>query len=345
MKKMILITISLIVILIANGCKSEKEKVLALGDEKFMSGDFKTASKIYKELADKHPDFLVPQLRLASCKLCESKSYASFMNQLYLAAKSNKQFWDLLDNTRVDGPNRRVKYSYEERKNRFLQISDEIKFISEAIDKNKTNYTYYLVRGAWYVFFSDFDLAVDDFMKAQKLKPVSFESKWMIARCFSSSYGGGFHLNQSWEKQALLSVKYYLEAIELNPTNEDLISEASFQLQNVGQSQMGHSLVKEAFSKNSSSEKLLAEMAWISNVQKNYKDAGMYLEKLLKKSPQNVYYLELYGTNRILIGKRKEGLEFLRKALALVKGNNERETYIRFLINKNSGMVENQTPN
>ena len=250
-----------------------------------------------------------------------------------------------MDNTRVIGPIRQAKYSYEERKNRLLQISDEIKFLSDAIDKNKNNYNYYFGRGAWYVFFGDFDLAIDDFMKALKLKPNSYELKWMIARCFSSSHGGGFHIKRSWEKEVLLSVKYYLEAIELNSTNEDLITEASFQLQSAGQSQMGHALVKEAFFKNPSSEKLLSGMVWISNVEKNYKDAGMYLEKLLKKSPQNVNYLHDYGLNRIQTGNKKEGLEFLRRALALVKGNNERETYIRFLINRNSDIEEKRNPN
>ena len=95
MKKMILTTISLIIILLASGCKSEKEKMFELGNEKFMDGDFKTSSKIYTELADKHPDFLAAQFRLALCKLYRTNNYNAFIEQLYIVAKTNKQFWDL----------------------------------------------------------------------------------------------------------------------------------------------------------------------------------------------------------------------------------------------------------
>ncbi len=333
MKKLIVFIVLFLPLMLMTGCKSEKEKMLSLGDEKFISGDFKGASAIYAELKEKHPNFLLAYTRLANCKLCMTKNYAEFSNKLSETKQASKFYLAVLNNQMFDETNPGKRFNEEERKSELLGNSNDIEFFDEAIDNNNDKFIYLFGRGVWHFVLKNKELAISDFNKATKLNPNSLEANLMKARCYSAYFGGSGRMVQSTiTRNQFEGLKIYQDILAKFPDNEDVIRETAFSYYMAGQSKTGFDLVWKAYSKDTTKSKLLGELGFFLSITGNQKEGIKYMELLCKKFPNNENYIDNLALAKIQIGDKKGGVELLRKELELVKGNKDKELRIRSLM-------------
>lgn len=315
------------------GCKSEKEKMITLGDKKFMNNDYVGAAKIYNEVKKKHPDYLPAYIRLANCELCVSKNYPAFLGKLNQGAEANKQFGLYLNNYKYTTNNGFVSYTEEERRTKLLEFSNEIEFLTEAVSKNENNYLFYYARGIWYYLLDQPEKALDDFKIAVKKNPNALEAKLMNARIYSRYFKGrrgSFYASDL--RNQYKALKLYIDILETKPTNQDIIVETVSSLNAAGQRLAALEILEEQYKKDTSNTNVLWNLAWQYRMLGQYKDAIKHINKLQEKYPNNKEYLEDMGYMLIDTGEKEKGIKTFRKVLEMVKNDKYESLRIQSLI-------------
>ncbi|KAF0141676.1 MAG: hypothetical protein FD122_1231 [Stygiobacter sp.] len=329
--------IGLISVLLLFGCKTEKEKMLSLGDEKFFAGDFKGASKIYNEVKKKHPDYLLTYIRIADCELCISKSYPAFIGNLNQAKAVDKEFVSYLNNEPRSFNYVFVSINEEERRTKLLGYSNEIEFLTEAIAKNKNNDNFYFARGMWHFFLDESEKAIQDFETAATKNKNFLEAQLMLARIYSNYYksnrGNGLPVNSKYVFKAL---RIYLQALNSNPNSEKIINETALCFNRVGQNQTALKIAEEAYLKDTSKTILLSQLVWLNRITGNINKANKYIVKLVQKSPDNKWYLENYAQVLIELGEIDNGINILKRIKEEVKDNKYEALRIQGIIDVNT---------
>lgn len=311
MKTKVLIVALIMPFILLVGCKSEKEKMLSLGDERFTSGDFKGASAIYTELKEKHPDYLLAYIRIAECELCLSKNHRSFLEKLNHGTVAEKQFGLYLNKYTNSANKEIISFKGEERRDKLLEFSNEIEFFTEAIEKNENNPIFYFSRGMWYFLLDEPEKALKDLKTAIKKNPNFIEAKLMQARIYSGYY-------KNWRGN-FMALNIYIEELNSNPNNEEIIIETASCLGSVGQSQTALKIVEEAYLKDTSKTNLLKQLLWLNRVAGRISEANIYAERLVKKFPNDRIYWENYATLLIEVGEFDNGIKILKNIQEKVK--------------------------
>ncbi|MDP2038856.1 MAG: hypothetical protein Q8L04_15850 [Ignavibacteria bacterium] len=328
MKTKVLIVVLIMPFILLVGCKSEKEKMLSLGDERFMSGDFKGAAAIYAELKGLHPDYLLAYIRLADCELCLSKNYPTFLESLTQASLPDEEFVSLVKKKFSSYKSELYSITEEERRNKLLGYSNEIEFFTEAIEKNENNPTFYFARGMWNSILDEPEKALKDLKMAIKINPNFLKAKLMQARVYS-----GYYKNRRGNFKAL---NIYMEALNSNPNNEELIIETAFCLGSVGQSQTALKMVEGAYLKDTSKTNLLKQLVWLNRIAGRIIAANKYAERLVKKFPNDKMYWENYAQLLIEVGEFDNGIKILKKIQKMVKDDKFESLRIQGMIDVNT---------
>lgn len=336
MKTKKIILVALMPFLLLAGCKSEKERLLSQGDEKFFNGDFGGATKIYNEVKKKHPDYLRAYIRLANSEVCISKSYPAFLEKLNQASVADKEFVSLVNNKFYSYSSELYSITEEERRNKLLEYSNEVEFLTEAISKNENNYNFYFVRGLWHYLLDEPEKALKDFETAVTKNPNFLEAKLMQARIYSvhqNLRGNGPFANS---KLLFKALKIYLEALNSNPNNEKIINETASCFGSLGHTQTALKMVEEAYLKDTSKTNLLSQLVWLNRVSGKYNKANEYAERLVAKFPNDRMYLENYALVLIEVGEFENGIKILKKLQEKVKEDKFEALRIQGIIDVNT---------
>lgn len=315
--------IGLISVLLLAGCKSEKEKMLSIGDEKFFAGDFKGAAKVYEEAKTKYPDYINAYIRLADCELCLSQQHFTFIVKLDYAKAADKQFGMYLNKYTYTANKELISFNEEERREKLLSYSNEIEFLSDAISQNENNYIFNFARGMWFYVLEMPEKAIEDFEKAIKKNTNSLESRLMIARVYSR-YFRGFGRSASYGdmRNSYKAIRIYMDILKSNQGYK-VLSETAACLNFVGQPKMALELLNSAYEKDTSNIALLSDLAQYNEINGNLLEAAKQLRQLYQKRPQDSFYLERLAWTLNILGDNKGSLETFKKVYEQVKMKNK----------------------
>ncbi len=328
-------------IVIIHGCrpKTATDKMIEEGNIKFENSDFIGAAKIFTEIIKNEQGNLKAYFRLASANLCRDSDEDNFRETISRITVVDHSLIDLLrDPTYSQSGNsvEKLQKNYMIRKEKLLNISDEISVFTSAINKNRDNPKLYFGRGYWHFLLNDMGEAVNDFSSAIKLDN-NFEKAFIWrGRCYSRGfrYYSGSNYADYFEDRHRAEYNFR-RAHQINPKNVKTMYELRFADDGEASPKKKMEILSNIIAIDSTDQSALVRRAMFRINMKDYKGAMHDYALLVKNFPENSDYWVGLGLQKINLGMKQEGLKDLRKALAICK-DKEYMKVINGLIEKNT---------
>ena len=327
--------------MIVHGCNSKTaiDKMIDEGNGKFESADFIGAAKIFTEVIKNKPGNLKAYFRLASANLCLDNDVDNFWKTISRITVVDPSLNDLLRDPTYNQSGHSVdklQKNYIIRKEKLLNISDEISVFTNAINKNRDNPKLYFGKGYWHFFLNDMGEAINDFSSAIKLDN-NFEKAFIWrGRCYSRGfrYYSGSNYVDYFEDRHRADYNFR-RAHQINPKNVRTMYELRFADDGEANPKKKMEILSSIIAIDSTDSYALLNRAQYRINLKDYKGAMHDYALLVKNIPENSDFWVGLGIQKINLGMKKEGLKDLRKALALCK-DETRMKAIQGMIERNS---------
>ncbi len=318
-------------VIFLSGCKSESEsdKLVYEGSIKFENADFAGAEKTFMKAIKNYPDNLKGYFKLASARVC-SKPDISFFDELMWITKEKSYPHNLLE---IPVAFRGGRYSediintYEERKEKLLNISDEISAFTAAIKKNPDNAKLYRGRGEWCFLLGDKREALNDFTKATQLDNNFDMAFLMRARWYTRGFVNYAEHNYVDFYEYDLKNKYNIRrAFQINPKNILVQTELyAIYIKDKVSLEEQLKLLSQIVVTDSTNVGALRNRAWLKKQAKDNKGALQDFMQLVKKIPTDSWHRDALGTQELEMGMIKAGLKDLEIAKTLSTYPNQKK--------------------
>jgi len=271
------------------------------------------------EVIKKYPDNLKAYFKFASVRVCSNPGI-NFLDELMWITKEKPYPHNLLEYPVVFR-----RYAEEiiknnkERKKELLNISDEISAFTLAIKKNPNNAKLYRGRAEWHFLLGDKREALNDFTKAIQLDNNFDMAFLMRARCYTRNFMSYTEHNYADFYESDLKNKYNIRrAYQINPKNIMAQTELyTIYVKDKVSTEEKLELLSKIISSDSTNWIARINRARLLKEMKNNKGALHDFEQLAKKFPEDSWYREQLGNQKIEMGMISEGVKDLRKAQTL----------------------------
>lgn len=313
-------------LIIFNGCKSDNENLIAKGTEKFDKGDVLNASQDFLAITTADPGNIKAHLKFASAGAYLNSDYELFYNNLKKIGNISPEFKNLFfftiearSNTDLQNM---VKYSEQTLGKKIINkaVAEEIDAVTSAINKNPNNPYFYFTRGLWNGQFCNYEGAIKDFSSAIELKKDFWQAYFM--RGVFYNHINFWQANDNEFKDNLKAINDFNRVAALNPSFAAVNHKLFLLHLNLDNTKESLNAIEKLYLSDTTKHFYLLKKAELEARDGKHKESVDDYNLLVKKDPDNIHYLYGLAIETIAVGKKAEGINLLKKALAQCNNRN-----------------------
>ena len=310
---------TMILIVSSFGCNRTNSGSLDKGIERFETGEVAKASEDFLAAVNNDSTDIRARIKLISAGAYLNSDYRVFYSNAKKLEQLSPDFQNLFNYGAEINTNwalEKMVKSAEQTMGRQVinkYIKDEIQDVSSAINKNPKNPYFYFVRGIWNGQFFNYDGADKDFTTAIELKKDFWQAYYLrgIFSCAPNNYS-----SYSDFKKQLRTINDLKHVLAINPGASEVYSNLYRINQNYGNENEALECLDNIYKHDTTKTIILAKKAEIEVNNGNHAAAVEDYKTLLKREPDNIAYLYYLAKETIATGKKQEGINLLKKALA-----------------------------